>query len=320
MATRSCTKCHKKHLPPTGKRCQYEDSANHDGTAAILAAITGLREDMGQLNARMDTLEEAASDDTVSIRSRPPRATDPLQEKVVTRMADLNLLHVDSDDLSEDEDATPRRRRATRGKKSGRARTAEDLVVRDIAWPHYPVYLGPERRAAKYAELTPEQFVYGFLHNMKREAPAVQQIMKQHLQDLMQDAMEYGWDNARAYHGLLLQQFEMNRLTWQDTPAIELLRRTYAQRAPSAQPPTKPAAGKEKVAGAGTLYCAAYQLGSCQQTGDHSSPRGFVRHICAYCLKTTTATFPHPESDCRRKSGKSTGQTKNGAAAGDAQQ
>lgn len=216
-------------------------------------------------------------------------------------MADLHLVHEDtSEDTDSDSAAArsvPRHRR--KGKKSGSSRTADDIVVRDIAWPHYPVYVGLDRHPLQYGSLTPEQFVFGYLHNMQLESRTVQRIMLSHLQDLMQDAMDYSWETARSYHKLLLQQFERNLLSWKDSDRIAEFRRTHAHRGPLTtvtNASSAPKKGSEKQ-----QYCAAYQRGACQQRTDHTNARGFVRHICAYCLRITQTAYPHSEADCRRK-------------------
>lgn len=297
MAARLCKQCNRKHPSPTGKKCQFATSSGDD-IAAVLAAINGIKEDVGGLAQRINSLEDGPREDT-SNRSDVDdhsevtfgRQPEDIQQRVSARMADLNLLEI-SDDEGEQPQQTSRR---TRGKKSGIARTAEDIVQRDIRWPHYPVYLGPERRAAKYTDLTPEQFVFGYLDNMEAESPGTRDTMLKHLKSLMQDAMEFSWANARSFHGILLQQFEMNRMTWQDGEDIARMRGLYAQRAPSAS------TTKDKASTPNTHYCAAFQNGTCQQSGDHTSARGFVRHVCAFCLRVTKNAFAHAEADCQRK-------------------
>lgn len=306
MPLRNCNKCHQRHAPPTGKKCQFQDNRETDTVnplEKILEAIQEVKSDVSTISDRVTQLESpSAIIEEGAHGISPGRASEELNQRVSTRMADLHLLH---DSESEEEDSEDGEKRPSRnptspalrrkGKKSGSARTAEDIVVRDIAWPHYPVYVGPTRRPAKYSDLTPEQFVFGYIRNMQREPKAVKTIMLNHLQDLMQDAMDYSWQNARSYHKLLLQQFEMDRLSWTDTEQIQEFRRIHAQRAPLAQS-NHPGTTTGKP-----LYCAAFQKGNCQQTTDHNSTRGFVRHICANCLKVTKQSYPHAEIDCRRK-------------------
>ena len=68
-------------------------------------------------------------------------------------MADLHLLDENvTDDVSDETPALTTSRSAIstrgpriqrKGKKSGSARAAEDIVVRDILWPHYVVLWVP---------------------------------------------------------------------------------------------------------------------------------------------------------------------------------
>ena len=100
--------------------------------------------------------------------------------------------------------------------------------------------------------------------------------------------MLYGWPAVRNYHGILLHQFELNKISWMDTAEIQKLQRRYVhQLIPATRAPKAP------------LFCLSYQDNKCTQTKDHDSNRGFVKHICAYCLKTNGKE--HTETDCRQK-------------------
>ena len=75
---------------------------------------------------------------------------------------------------------------------------------------------------------------------------------------------------------VLLNQFEMHSLSWEDTDTIQDLRRTYAHRssAPSSAPPPKSdkPEGKEKAQSVrGPIFCNQFQTGDCQSTNDHAT-------------------------------------------------
>jgi hypothetical protein len=215
-----------------------------------------------------------------------------LASKVRGRMAELNLLE-DSDDDDAGNDA--RDTRKSRGKKSGRAKTIQDIVVREIDWPQYHVYRGVDRRPAKYEDLAIQEFVYGFLCQILdgTDSKANKNTMLQHLRHLMSDACEYPWPNVRNFHGIVLSQLEMDRLTWDDQERIGELRQTYVQRGSAVN--TTVGDNKKR-------YCLPFQEGRCKSTNpEHSSPQGYVNHICAYCLRITGYAFQHPEKDCIRK-------------------
>ncbi len=96
-----------------------------------------------------------------------------------------------------------------RGKKSGRVRTADDRVQKIVSWPHFYVYDPTTAESIKYNELNVQQFMFGFcnqiLDNWKN--------MIVHLKELMQDASDISWENARNYHGLILNHFERKSLS-----------------------------------------------------------------------------------------------------------
>ena len=51
---------------------------------------------------------------------------------------------------------------------------------------------------------------------MDPEEGLVRQKMVAHLKDLMSDAQLYGWDRARTFHGVWLNQVEQRHCTWMD--------------------------------------------------------------------------------------------------------
>ncbi len=98
----------------------------------------------------------------------------------------------------------------------------------------------------------------------------------------------------------LMSYFEMDRLGWEDTDAIQQLRRSYAQKDINTAPKQSDT-GKNKH-GAGPTYCLPFQQGACPLPDDHKHPCGFfARHICAFCMQETGRAYRHQERECRRK-------------------
>ena len=92
-----------------------------------------------------------------------------------------------------------------------------------------------ERKGARFHDLTVQEFAYGFLSQIRQgsDDEGVRTKMYRHLEEIMRDAADFPWVNVRNYHGILMSQMEMNRLTWADTAAIQELRVTYVHRAPA---------------------------------------------------------------------------------------
>ena len=175
------------------------------------------------------------------------------------------------------------------------SKTIQDIVIREIDWPQYHVYRGVDRRPARYEDLNIEEFVYGALCQVidGRDSKANKNTMLQHLRMLMGDACDFPCPNVRNFHGIVLSQMEMDRITWGDQDRIGELRQTHVQRGPAAT--STPVNNKKR-------YCLPFQDGTCRATSwEHESPQGLVTHICAYCLPNTGSAFSHAEKDCIRK-------------------
>ena len=229
---RYCKTCGTKHGPPTGKGCTNvaSNSSTPDQSAGD-SALNKVLAELQNINTRLDKLENNDNNDNVPQDDSQDITDASLAAAVRSRMADLNLLHDAPDAESSDDEHSTRQAKKTKGKKSGRARTADDIVIAEIDWPHYYIYRGTERRPAKYSELTVAEFVLGYLSSMEKESSCVQAHMEKHLLDLMRDSIDFSWDSLRNFHGVLLNQFEMRRITWEDAEEIQALRRAYAHRA-----------------------------------------------------------------------------------------
>ena len=122
-----------------------------------------------------------------------------LNRRVQQRLWDLHLLDNDDDD-----DHSPSR--AQGRKKSGRVRTTNDLVQKDVEWPHFHVYRGSNRALAKYDELTVQEIVMGYTSIPKNVDSKLAKTMVGHLHEfLMTDDLEYSWPAVQNYHAILLQ-------------------------------------------------------------------------------------------------------------------
>lgn len=315
MPGRRCTTCLTSHAPPTGKNCRGRLPDTSDDQTTILAEIRAMRREVTALGSRLTTLESvdvdttssSVAEDTSSVAETEVspaslKEDQGLARKVRKRMAELQLLAEsdDDDDIEFNAQSKAKKPKNIRGKKSGRAKTAEDIVVKDIDWPHYHVYRGPKRTGANYHELNIQEFAYGYLCQLidGGHTEATQTTMLSHMRDMMQDAMEYPWENVRNFHGILMAEMEMDRASWDDTDVIERLRTMYVHRASSA---SSKGQGSSHGNSPQVPFCLPYQEGKCQYDQNHSSSRGQVQHACAYCLKLTKNAYPHSEADCRRK-------------------
>ena len=126
-----------------------------------------------------------------------------MQEAVKLRLQALGV--EDEDSTADEDDEAPRGAAARRKpKKSGRKRTVADRVKVPVKWPHYHTYRGPGKDMAAYDDLTVTEFVHGFFTTLLASRPDAgnQAIRLRHLQHLMLDATDFGWEAARHAHGV----------------------------------------------------------------------------------------------------------------------
>ena len=141
---------------------------------AVVYRVSNLKATSDQGDAEVESVPGSDEDD----QPQEPG----LQAKVKARMAELNLmLDTGPVDIADHATLLATPGSSARGKKSRRARTADDTVSNDIDWPHFDVYQGPERRAAKHQDLNVQEFVFGYLQCVLSQTPDVQVYMYKHL-------------------------------------------------------------------------------------------------------------------------------------------
>jgi hypothetical protein len=99
---------------------------------------------------------------------------------------------------------------------------------------------------------------------------------------------------------------EQGHLQWGDAAAIKEIRENMVYEPTATTTRTFPRSKEApRAASKGPdRYCAPFQANSCKSSGDHDTPRGWVRHICAYCQRQPGLNYPsynHGEFSCNRK-------------------
>ena len=128
----------------------------------------------------------------------------------------------------------------------------------------------------------------------------------------MSDDQQYGWDRARTFHGVWLNQLEQGHCTWMDkVEKLKFYRALVwhpASSSPSAPPTTRalwrasqcatsPPVEYNALTRPGTKDCQAYNTLGCEKGGEYPEHQ----HICFFCLLSINRLLPHPEKDCIRK-------------------
>ena len=332
MATRRrlCRKCGDRHSPPTGQRCSRDEQADETNSdlggadqGGVMAILTDLKKSMESMASRLEKLEEgpcqqrsstphaSANNDLEHQTANSLRQDADIARRVRLRLEELNVPGACS---GEDRN---RPITSNKGKTTGSTRTADDLhVQKDVTWPHFYVRRGSERRPVVFDELTLPEFVYGFLA-MIEEAPENQSMkdkMLFRLKEIMRDCTDFDWVTMKNFFRILMQDIEKGKLSWGDDTRIQEMRVLFIHRltverqAPTAsghQAPIAPghpaATASGHQAKAPLLFCLSFQEGTCQYNFDHSSSRGPLKHMCAFCYRMTGNAYPHREIDCKRK-------------------
>ena len=187
------------------------------------------------------------------------------------------------------------------GRKSGSQMLASDAIKSVIDWPHFYVkrMVAGRRKPIYFADLKAVEFVQGFMAMLKAPKNVFdREKMLNLLHTLMQDATDFGWDNARKFYEMLGVDVERGLLRWDDMIAIESMRLTYCRTVvPEKKDSKEGQKGQTRTAPPGTRCCASFQRNACDQRRDHHP----FTHACSYCFRTCTAVFRHAEDDCIRK-------------------
>ena len=321
MAPKHCSSCGNTHEPPRGLHCKRETDVRLQSITDSLDSVTKALEG---INARMDTMDKRIVDKEPSNdREREERAdgdanggNDPKEAASTIpsaaaataaakqRLKDLNLLDGSSSTDGDTEDeVTPHRK--SKGKASGKLRTAEHVICRDMDWPHF--YVHRNTAPAKWEDLTLAEFAYGYLSmlDMSKKTPSpLRRWLRSHFKDVMQDAMAHKWAYVRDLEAHIFNMFERGLLPYSMGPADEAkimeLRRTHLWNKPESRissPEDKVAARAAQTPSPNAVACLAFQNFDCPRFDAHDG----LDHICAFCLRTQKKAFPHPEANCRRK-------------------
>ena len=123
---------------------------------------------------------------------------------------------VDQEDSDDEEEEPPLKLFKGRN-KSGKMKTALDSVVRKVDWPHYHVFRAGSAKSVKYDDLSLSEFVFGYCCQVlellgKEGASSKISRRLEHLRDLMEDTSDFSFDQAKAYHAIVLNRFEQARV------------------------------------------------------------------------------------------------------------
>ena len=330
-----CRKCGRSHQPPTGKKCRLEEVVDEleevvdeveDGVDTVedgedtMPLLRQLKRQMDAMEENMKEMQEARRVETEERNS----AVVPVESQQQNSAAgsDMQIVHSATlrndiramqraaqriaqfkDDQLEEDELGATNKSTSNGKKSGSLLVAADRVDNRIDWPHMYVTRGSagSRIPVPYKELKVDEFVFGFLEML--DSPKFKwdrEMMLKIFKMLMQDSMDFAWENARGFYGLLGVDVESGVKEWTDTEAIRDMRMLHSRIVLPEKKETKEVkkGGAQRNNRQNLRCCALYQKKACEQGRDHPP----FTHACSYCTQVTGMSYRHPEVDCFRKS------------------
>ena len=320
-----CKKCGIQHGPPTGKQCTNERQVvENNPMQELLPVLMDIRSEMARMNDKMQPGEAAGRSETIEQEEIAEESEISEEEeeaqtegasggrqispktlrrdvRAMRKAAERIARYQDSD--SDDEDRDELKGTKKKGKKSGSVMKAADDVETRIDWPHMYVQRveAGQRTGVDYKQLRIDEFVYGFIAMLKaKKCRWDKELMIDILQMLMQDSMDFAWENARSFYELVGIDVEKGVRKWTDADGIRDMRLLHSRTHLTDKPKEVPVIKKNnggRATSAATKCCALYQRHSCEHNRDHPP----FSHGCVYCQRVTGMFFRHPEADCYRK-------------------
>ena len=306
-----------------GHSDQSDSDEGADSTGEMAGSVQSkILTELQKMNARLDMVEHQVAGTSGSSKhgSQDSKLSKSVKSKTCQKSVKSRTVSSESSDSSSDEDEIPSlselrvskkiqkqvdQKIAQLGKsqiqgneqsdkiKSQRGGPVDVVVRHRVSWPHEHILGGPTRQRVTYDNLSLTQFVQGFVKNVLEEpSQKSREKMLHYLGDLMEDATDFSWANAKAAHAVLLCEMERGVLTWADTSRIERIRRAHAQK----HNISKPNWGKNHE-NKRPWFCKQYQTGVCNFFKDHEVSGRLHRHICAFCL-SQGRQLTHSEKDC----------------------
>ena len=100
-----------------------------------------------------------------------------------------------------------------------------------VPWPQNVILGGSNKSRVSYDSLSISQWVSGFATIIRDEKDLqTKQNMLEYMAELMEDSHDFGWSAAKGAHAVLLCKMEEGRVSWDQTPKIDQIRRAYAQK------------------------------------------------------------------------------------------
>ena len=174
--------------------------------------------------------------------------------------------------------------------KSQRGGGVSDIPIkRFVPWPQHYMLVGPDKARPTYDQLNPIQFMSGCVKGALDLSEPDRTFALKYFSSLLEDASDFGFENAKACHAVVLTTMEQDKLAWSDTMELDRLRRQYAQRH---SVPTNSQSGNANVgkkfsksdsSTPENVICRFYNDSHCARSETHFTKGVWFLHICSKC-------------------------------------
>ena len=144
--------------------------------------------------------------------------------------------------------------------KSQRSGTVHIPIKKFVAWPHHYVLVGKDKKPPTYDQLCPTRWMAGCLKGAMDLPQPDRDSNLNYLINLLEDASDFSFENAKACHAVVLTTMEHDKLCWQDTCR---LRRQHAQQHPANLPQGNFQKSGHKQDHTREMLCKFFANGSC---------------------------------------------------------
>lgn len=315
---RQCNNCGGKHLPPTGKNCQFvsveEEEQDNVSTTGIhmapsqeqpqwaqevLAAVQAMGGRIADIETRLPSSTATAA--TPALPVAPAAAATSNPESHVTledlrRLEPLNLRvdnylasQASSSNLVTDVLALSLGGKLLKNPRSSTVRRIRNPVL----WPHQFIHR-PGTAELSFDMLTLPEFVAGTcsILQLKEITSAEKDARLQHLHYLMLQARSYMWESLRSMYAAALEDIQYGQRSWQQ-PLSDLKEQLLTIEHLSNTKGTQP--GKTASGNKPADPCRLYNYASCNRT---PCPHP---HRCYVCWRYHKEEKSHPAKECSRR-------------------
>ena len=296
----------------------YSDAENVQCQATPDSIQVKVLEELQKVNRRLDSVEE----DMATVKKTTHQKTGKLSKFSKSKLKQCKTSIVSESESSSDEPIVPsltvlktssdiqnqvdKRLRqlqeasaSSSGKnyfKSKRGGNVDYVVKNKVAWPQDTILGGHNRQTVTYEQLNLTQRFQGFGQNILDEkSHKTKDQMLQYLADIMANATDFSWQNAKAAHAVLLCDMERGAVTCYNSNKIDRIRRAHAQRHQKNSKSWAKTFEQRNIRK--PWFCKPFKNWSCMFQKDHESNGKWQRHVCATCLERGKI-LKHSEKEC----------------------